>query len=168
MKYLKYFLIAAIALVSFASNTSKNTKPSEGIYPGDIFPSMNDLEIVTGDKISLSDLKGQKVLVNFWAAYDARSHRDNVLLANVIKQKNYPVKMISLSFDESWSVFEKTVATDRIGKDSQFWVGHEQQKDLRSLYKLKNDFKSYLIDEEGKIIAMNIEAKDLGLYLNGN
>jgi len=165
MKYLKYFLIAGITIISFASNTSKNTEPSEGIYPGDLFPT-ESLEKITGEKVSLTDLKGQKVLVNFWAAYDARSHRDNVLLANVIKQENYPVKMISLSFDASRSVFEKTVQTDKVEAGSQFWIDHEQQKDLLSLYKLKNEFKSYLIDEEGKIIVMNPSAKDLGLYFN--
>lgn len=120
MKYLKYFLIVGIAMICFAAYTSKNTKPSEGIYPGDIFPTINELEEITGSEISLSDLKGQKLLVNFWAAYDAQSHRDNVLLANMIKERNYPVKMISLSFDESRSVFEKTVITDKIESNTQF------------------------------------------------
>ena len=166
MKYLKYFLIVGIAMICFAAYTSKNTKPSEGIYPGDLFPTISDLEEMTGEKISLSDLKGQKVLVNFWAAYDAQSHRDNVLLANMIKEKNYPVKMISLSFDESRSVFEKTVKTDKIGDDSQYWIDHQQQESLRSRYKLKNHFRSYLIDEEGKIVAMNVPAQELGLFFN--
>lgn len=165
MKYLKYFLIAGIALISFASNTSKITEPSEGIYPGDLFPT-ESLEKITGEKVSMTDLKGQKVLVNFWAAYDARSHRDNVLFANVIKQENYPVKMISLSFDESRSVFERTVQTDKVEAGSQFWIGHEQHNEMLSLYKLEKEFKSYLIDENGKIIAMNPSAKELGLYLN--
>lgn len=168
MKYLRYFLIISITFIGFASNTSKNTKPSEGIYPGEKFPDIKLSVDKSEDTFNLTDLKGQKVLVHLWAAYDAQSHCDNVLLANTIKQNNYPVTLVSLSFDESKSVYEKTVEMDAINSNYQFWIDKQQQADLRSRYKLRNGFKSFLIDENGKIQAIDVSAQNLGLLLSKN
>lgn len=166
MKYLRYFLIACVALIGFVSGMSKNTKPSEGIYPGDILPDIQLSGNESQGKFKLSDLRGQKVLVNLWAAYNAQSHCNNVLLANTIKRNNYQLAMVSLSFDESKSVFEKTIAMDAVGGNYQFWLNPKQQNGLQSLYKLKNGFRSYLLDENGKIIAMNVSAENLGHLMN--
>ncbi|MFV0518476.1 MAG: peroxiredoxin family protein, partial [Aminipila sp.] len=83
MKYLKYFLIAGITFISLSSNMSRTSSLSEGIYPGNLLPDIKNLVNESGTKINLSDLRGQKVLVNFWAAYDAYSHKDNVLLSHL-------------------------------------------------------------------------------------
>ncbi len=90
-----------VAFISLSSNTSRTSSLSEGIYPGNLFPDIQNLENVSGTKINLSDLRGRKVLVNFWAAYDASSHKNNVLLSHVIENKNYPVQMVSVSFDKT-------------------------------------------------------------------
>lgn len=167
MKYFRYFLIGGLVL-GLSANQSGSTQPSEGIYPGDLFADVKNLENTSGTKISLSDLKGQKVLVNLWAAYDAPSHRDNVLYANVIEKNNYPAKMISMSFDESESVYERTVMMDKIDKRYQFWIDKSERPNLYSYYRLDKGFRSYLIDEQGKIIAVNPTTKDLDQLLKDN
>jgi len=164
MKYLKYFLIVGMVFIGL-SNTSENTKPSEGIYPGDLFPEIENLRDVKGTTIDFSDLKGQKVLVNFWAAYDAPSRKENVLLTNKLSQKDYPIKMVSVSFDKSESIFEKTVAIDKTEKSLQCWAESNAQEDLTRVYRLEKGFKSYLINEEGKIIAIDLNSENLDQYL---
>ena len=166
MKYLKYFLIAGIAFISLLSNTSGTSSLSEGIYPGNLFPDIKNLENESGTKINLSDLKGQKVLVNFWAAYDADSHKDNVLLSHVIESKNYAVQMVSVSFDKVESVFERTLKMDKIDPSYQFLVKNEMSSDLFNQFRLEKGFKNYLVDENGVIIAMNLTASDLNQLLN--
>ena len=161
MKYLRYFLIATVAFISLSSNTSGTTQPSEGIYPGDLFPDMKNMENVSGAKINLLDLKGKKVLVNFWASNDADSRKDNVLFANIINQKKYPVQMVSVSFDKSEAVFERTVDMDKIDKEYQFWADGKANTDFYKRYQLEKGFKSYLIDESGKIVAMNLTPESL-------
>lgn len=168
MKYFRYFLIMSTAFLGLSSYQSGVTQPSEGIYPGDLFSDIKNLENISGTKVSLSDFKGQKVLVNLWAAYDAPSHRDNVILANVIDKNNYPVKMISLSFDKSESVFERTLAMDKLDNNSQFLLDQEAQGDLIKRYRLDKGFKSYLIDENGKIIAMNLTPESLHQLMKKN
>ena len=168
MKYLKYILIAGIAFISLSSNTSSTSSPSEGIYPGNICPDIKNLENELGTKINLSDLKGQKVLVNFWAAYDAYSRKDNVLFSHLVENKKYPVQMISVSFDKNESVFEKTLSMDKIDPSYQFIAKGDVSSSLFSQFQLEKGFKNYLIDENGVIIAMNLTAKELDQLLNEN
>jgi len=169
MKYAKYFLIVGIAFISLSSNTTRTSGlSSEGIYPGNLFPDIKNLENVSGTKMNLSDLKGQKVLVNFWAAYDAPSHKDNVLFSNVIENKKYPVKMVSVSFDKNESVFERTLTMDRVNTEYQFIAKGDEYSDLYNRYQLRQGFRNYLIDEDGVIVAMNLSPNDLDQLLNKN
>jgi peroxiredoxin len=169
MKHAKYFLIAGVALISLSSNTSRTSGlSSEGIYPGNRFPDIKNLENKSGTKMNLSDLKGQKVLVNFWAAYDAPSHKDNVLFANIIENRKYPVRMVSVSFDKNESVFERTLAMDRLDTEYQFMAKKTEYSDLYDRCQLRQGFRNYLIDEDGVIVAMNLSPSGLDRLLNKN
>lgn len=168
MKYLKYFLMSVATVLSLSSNTSETSSLSEGIYPGNLLPDIENLVNDSGTKINLSDLRGQKVLINFWAAYDAYSHKDNVLFSHVIENKNYPVQMVSISFDKSESVFERTLTMDGIDREYQFLVQGDESVNLLNLYRLEKGFKNYLIDENGVIMAMNLSPNELGRVLNEN
>lgn len=161
MKYFRYFLILGVTFISLASYKTETTQPSEGIYPGDLFPDIKNIENVSGAKINMLDLKGKKVLVNFWAASNADSRKDNVLFSNIITRKGYPIQMVSISFDRSETVFEKTVAIDRIDKENQFWVNGKVHSELFKRYQLEKGFKSYLIDENGIIMAVNLTPENL-------
>jgi len=165
MKYLKYFLIAAIAFISLSSNTSSTSRLSEGIYPGNLFPDIK-LENESGTRINLTDLKGRKVLVNLWAAYDARSRSENALFSHLIKDKSYPVQMVSLSFDRNGSVFERTLEMDQIDPQYQFLANADVFSNLFARFELEKGFRNYLIDENGVIQAMNLSVNDLSRLLN--
>lgn len=169
MKYAKYFLVVGIAFISLSSNTSRTSGlSSEGIYPGNRFPDIKNLENMSGTKMNLSDLKGQKVLVNFWAAYDASSHKDNVLFSNVIDNKKYPVKMVSLSFDKNEAVYERTLAMDHVDTKYQFIAQNDVYSNLYDRHQLRQGFKNYLINEDGVIMAINLSPNDLDQLLNKN
>ena len=169
MKYAKYFLFVGIALIGLSSNTTRTSGlSSEGIYPGNLFPDIKNLENISWTKMNLSNLKGQKILVNFWAAYDAPSHKDNVLFANVIENKKYPVRMVSVSFDKNESVFERTLTMDRIDAKYQFIAKNDAYSRLYNHYQLRKGVKNYLIDENGVIMAMNLSPNDLDQLLKKN
>lgn len=161
MKYLKYLLIVGIAFISLSSHMSRTSRLSEGIYPGNLLPDIKNLENKSGAKIKLSDLKGQKVLVNLWAAYDANSRKNNVLFSNIIEKRNYPVQLVSISFDKNESVFERTLVMDKIDREYQFMVKQEDFVEMFDLYRLEAGFKNYLIDENGVIIGMNLSPEEL-------
>lgn len=168
MKYVKYLVVMSITLFSLSSSTTTTSSLSEGIYPGNLLPDIKNAENISGTSMNLSDLRGQKVLLNFWAAYDAESHKDNVLLSNLIEKNGYDVQMISMSFDKSQAVFEKTIAIDNVDNTHQFMVSENNQKDLISRYKLEKGFKNYLLDENGVVMATNVSTDDLDRLLKKN
>lgn len=164
MGYLKYLFVVLVVLFITSSYTTTTSSFSEGINPGKLIPDFQ-IENNTG-KFKLSDFKGQKVLVQLWAAYDADSHMKNVLLSNMLKRGNFDIKMISVAFDESKAVFEKTVYADGVGEESQFVDTLGSNSNIYKTYQLSKGFSNYLIDENGLIIAKNLNPEDLNNYLN--
>lgn len=161
-------MIGVIAIITSSLVTIKTSRISEGTNPGKSIPDIKNLINVSGSTINLSDLKGQKVLVNFWAAYDANSRRDNVLLATMANKDSSPVKIISVSVDKSKSVFEKTVVMDEVDSSSQFYVQANIHPELVELYQLDNGFKNYLIDEQGVILEVNLSPEDFSRHMIQN
>lgn len=165
MKNLKYFLVAIVALMSLSLITVRTSRLSESINPGDPIPDITDLETVSGATMSLSDLRGQKVLVNFWAAYDANSRRDNILFSKLTEEENSPIRMVSVSFDKSKSVFERTVSADEVDMNCQYYVEANAHSALVERYKLDKGFKNFLVDEKGTILEVNLSPEQLSRYL---
>jgi len=156
--------MAGIVIIS-SSYTTRSSRLSEGIYPGNLMP---ELKLIgeAGRTLSLEHLKGVKVLVNFWAAYDAESHMKNVLLWNTLQKREYPVVMLSVSFDQSKEVFEKTLNLDGIKSAYQFYDKNGENSKIYQKYELEKGFKNYLIDEEGVIVAMNLTPNELEKFFN--
>lgn len=167
MKSLKYFLIVTVvAITSLSLITPRTSRLSEAINPGDPIPDIKNLENISGNTISLSDLKGQKVLVNFWATYDASSRKNNILLSKLTGLADSPIKMVSVSFDKSKPVFEQTVANDEIDVNCQYYAQTNANQALVELYQLDGGFNNYLIDEEGVVLAVNLSPEKLSQLLN--
>ncbi|PXV64096.1 hypothetical protein CLV62_11154 [Dysgonomonas alginatilytica] len=163
MKYLKYFLIVGIVLTTLSFTTS-TSRISEGIYPGDLMPKLK-INNEAGTKLDLEHLKGVKVLVSFWAAYDAESHMKNVLLWNTLQKEKHSLVMVSVSFDKSKAVFEKTLSIDGINDRYQFLDTKGSNSEIYQKYQLEKGFQNYLIDEKGVIMAINLTPKDLNRIL---
>ncbi len=163
MKYVNFCLIAIFSL-ALSSGSVKDAAPSIGYYPGEIIPEivLTDLE---GDSFLLSDYKGKKVVVNFWATYDAQSRANNVRLHNYLKMIDNDVEFISIAFDENKNVVERTMAMDNLDALSQFCDVNGTDSDLYRNFKLNRGYRSYLIDEDGVIKAMNVTPDDLSLIL---
>jgi cytochrome oxidase Cu insertion factor (SCO1/SenC/PrrC family) len=151
--------LAALFLLSLTLGASKTDKPSVGYYPGEQIPNfaLND---AFGKRLDLDSYKGKKVVINFWAAYDAPSRATNVLLNDMLKSHRDLV-FLSVSFDENRTVFEKTVRWDNIEPHSQFCDANGSKSKLYKEFKLNKGFKSYLIDENGVIVAMNVSPEKL-------
>ena len=160
MKYLKEFFVCGLVLIITSSYTTRTPKISEGINQGNLIPDFNIYD-ESGNEFKLSDLKGQKVLVSLWAAYDAKSHMQHVLLTNVLKKENYPAKIISVSFDSSKSIFEKTLSMDSIKNEFQHVDTKGSDSPIYKKYQLEKGFSNFLIDENGIIIAINPTLNDL-------
>lgn len=163
MKYVNFCLSAIISLLLMSSSI-KTDKPSLGYYPGEQIPNIV-LKGLEGQNLDLSAYKGKKVVLNFWAAYDARSRAANVRLYNYLKKNHADVTLLSISFDKNENVFEKTLLMDKIDLNSQFCDVTGTDSEIYKQFQLKKGFRNYLIDEKGVIQAMNLSPEKLQTLL---
>ena len=163
MKYLNFCLVSAITLVLLAGSLKKDL-PSSGYYPGETIPDivLTDSE---GNSRNLHDYKGKKIVVNFWATYHAQSRANNVQLYNYLQKNESDVEFVSIAFDENKNVVERTLLLDRLESKSQFYEIKGTGSQIYRDFKLNKGFRSYLIDENGVIIAINITPEDLKTML---
>jgi peroxiredoxin len=127
---------------------------------GNIAPNIS-LPDTTGITLSLSSLRGQYVLVDFWASWcgPCRNENPNVVKAfNKYKDKNFTVYSVSLDKDkQDW---ENAIISDKLTwhhvSDLKSW-----DSPVVSLYGFNAIPTNVLIDPQGKIIATDLRGDDL-------
>ncbi len=140
-------LLFVIASISMAYTTG-DAKISKGLKPGDLAPEIHLQQL---------SLVGKYSFVQFWAAYDATSRVNNVLMSNKFAKLNRDnFQMISISFDEKQSVFEETIRTDNLDLSSQFNIPTGKKSEIFQDYRLNEGFRNLLIDPHGVIIAVDL------------
>ena len=133
---------------------SKEKTFTKGVNPGDLAPEIH---------LQGVDLLNDKyMLVQFWAAYDGESRKQNALLNNKISQSELDnLQMISISFDEKKSVFKQAVKADRLDTSNQFNVETGKSSEVYKSYRLNRGFGNLLIDPNGIIIARNVSPEQV-------
>lgn len=116
---------------------------------------------VDGNPVSLSSFRGKYVLVDFWAAWcpDCRKENPNVVAAwEKYKDKNFTVLGVSLDRQkEQWlAAIEKDKLAWTQVSDLKYW-----SSEAAVLYCIRWIPMSFLIDPEGKIVAIGLEGEDL-------
>ncbi len=120
------------------------------------------LQDPNGNVIALSSLKGQVVLLDFWASWckPCRQENPNVVAA-YNKYKNDGFTIYSVSLDEDKAAWEKAIKADNLS-----WVNHVSdlkgwQSSAAALYSVQSIPASFLIDRDGVIIGQNLRGAAL-------
>ena len=165
--YVKWIFV--VLLICSLTAFVEKDKPTGGLSEGDVAPDFKIESASNGQPaFKLGNLKGNYVLLSFWASYDAHSRMQNASLSNVLRSasRNENVEMVSVSFDEYQSIFKETVRKDQIVTPTCFVETKGESSGLFKKYRLGRGFTNYLLDENGVIIAKNISAAELSAYLN--
>lgn len=164
MKHVKWIFVVLV-FCSLTSFVDRNVA-TRGLNVGEIAPSFSLKARDGREAFSLKDLKGDYVLLSFWAGYDAQSRVSNVLLCNGVNRMGYNVKMVSVSFDAYASVFQEAVRMDGLRSSDCYVDTLGKASSVYKAYNLKRGFKNYLLNPDGVIVATNVTAEQLPLYLN--
>ena len=160
MKVRAYVLIVSVALLGMSAG-SKKAQLTEGVNPGDLAPSIEFLEN-GGESIRFQNPTGRYTLVNFWAAYDAESRMRNVLLANkVAAMGSDKIRLCAISLDERESVFAETIKIDQLDHASQYYMDATVASEVSKKYHLNKGLRNFLIDDQGVIVATNVDTDQL-------
>lgn len=116
-----------------------------------------------GKLIKLSNYKGKYILLSFWASWCKPCREENPLLKDIYKKyKNKKFIIFSVSVDKNKENWLKIIKKDKIEK----WIHtiektDDGQKNIQKNYDFTTLPSNFLINPEGKIIAIDLRGEAL-------
>ncbi|MEA3447899.1 MAG: TlpA disulfide reductase family protein [Bacteroidota bacterium] len=136
-----------------------------GFGVGDVAPNIT-LNTPDGETKSLYDLKGNYVLLDFWAGWcrPCRMENPNIVSTyNKYKSDNFTIFQVSL--DKKKADWVKAIEKDNLSQwhhvsDLKYW-----NSEAAAQYSVRGIPANFLLNPEGKIIATNLRGPALGKKL---
>ena len=139
---------------SFAKDVREEIAARIRVQPGMPAPDFT-LETPDGTKLSLSDLRGKYVILDFWASWCVpcrKSHPHLIQINQKYKGENFV--LLGIASDRKDEVIKKAAQEDKIDwPQMNIYEKRDQQKQLNEMYDISAIPTKILIDPEGKIVV---------------
>lgn len=120
--------------------------------------------VLGNDNNGLSPLqqwRGEKVLLTFWTSADAESRLNDMRYDRLSRGEEKGYVHVSVNLDPSVSVFNTIVALDNLDRSTHFTASPEMQEPIIRNWRLEEGFHSFLLDKDGKILAIDPDEQTL-------
>lgn len=138
------------------NNPMQKSGPAVGEIAPDFVSSTPD-----GGQMALSELRGNYVLLSFWAGWSKPSREENATLRNAWATFGHmPFRILQVSFDGDKEVWIKALEQDKL---DWFHVGELRRWETKvaDLYQVEKIPANYLIDPAGKIRGVDLFGTEL-------
>lgn len=168
-------LLGGLSMIVFISTTSFTCSGTEelttGIKTGNQAPEII-CDGMKGDCVPLSKLRGQVVLIEFWASTCDLCRRDHFEMERVYKKyKDASFKngngftIYSIAIDNAEEDWRKAITEDRLSWPHQMCDPRKWNAPSILNYEINNLPKYFLVNGEGEIIDRYILVQDLDKVL---
>lgn len=128
-------------------NENKNEEVVTGLDIGNMAPDFQ-LETLTGDKVKLSDFRGHRVMINFWATWCPPCRAEMPDMEKFHQDKEIVILAVNLTDTES-SIKDVNKFADEY--QLTFHILMDSNLDVSTLYHIHPIPTTYMIDSNGLI-----------------
>lgn len=147
-----FIMLAAAPMTASAQSQEDQIKATTLINQGDKAPDFT-VEMFNGEKITLSQLKGKVVLINFWATWCPPCRAELAhLQEGVIDVFGDAINVLPLSRGEKREVVEEYIA--KMGYT--FAVGLDSEQKAYNLYASNYIPRCFVIDTDGTVLYSGV------------
>lgn len=112
------------------------------------------LPTLDGETVKLDELRGQPVLINFWATWCSACRRQMPYLQAAFEEKGQEVKFIAVDVGEGSGTVRKYIDATGIG----FTVALDRDRGVARAYNMRYYPTTFLVDEKGVIKHIRLGA----------
>ncbi len=165
-----FFIGLSMLILSSASLLDSNRQVALGKY----LPSIALHQNGNNTPRMLDEFKGKWVVLSFWSSTDAASRLNQSLINGYLREMKQDTsadekfEFLSVNFDDSSSLTAELIRVDGLTEGLHFSERDPlKQKDFRSMFRMNEGLRTFLINPEGVLVATDLSVSELHSIIEG-